>query len=134
MMLDPHAVWNRVCAAVPPVGGLVGDRHLWAVVDIFTAISADGTRRTVEQRTAVEIEQAATAHEYFGLPHLGDWVRRLPERAFVTDYSVLLHEYMGMIVADDRELLWEAMERKLAEWPGDFKQTDEGANDQPKQS
>jgi hypothetical protein len=121
--LDPRDVWNRVCAAAPPAGALVGDRYLWAVVDIFSAISADGTPSTAEQRTAVEIEYAAAAHDYFGLPHLGTWIRRLPERAFVTDFSVLLHEYMGMIVADDRLLLWEAMERKLAERPGDFKQT-----------
>ncbi|WP_426507327.1 hypothetical protein ACPPVO_54130 [Dactylosporangium sp. McL0621] len=122
MELDPRAVWNRVCAA-PPTDGLAGDRHLWAVVDLFTAISADGTESTVEQRTAVEIEQAATAHDYFGLPHLGAWIRRLPERAFVTEYSVLLREYMSMIVVDDHEVLWEALERKLAERPDDFKRT-----------
>ncbi len=123
---DPRVVWNRVCTSSPPPDGLVGDRHLWAVVDILTAISADGTESTVEQRTAEDLERAAAAHDYFALPHLGEWIRRLPERAFVTEYSVLLHEYMTMIVVDDREVLWAAMERKLAERPGDFRQTGRG--------
>jgi hypothetical protein len=123
MERDPRVVWNSVCAAAPPADALTGDRHLWAVVDIFTAISADGTESTVEQRTAEDLERAAAAHDYFALPHLGAWIRRLPERAFVTEYSVLLREYMSMIVVDEREVLWEAMERKLAETPNDFKQT-----------
>ncbi|GAB3852206.1 hypothetical protein GCM10027610_080080 [Dactylosporangium cerinum] len=71
----------------------------------------------------MDIEHAAMAYDYFGLPHLGAWVRRLPERAFVTEYSVLLREYMSMIVVNEREVLWEAMERKLAERPDDFKPT-----------
>ncbi|WP_344509940.1 hypothetical protein [Dactylosporangium maewongense] len=117
MDLDPRAAWNRVCAAAPPADGLAGDRHLWAVVDLLTTISAYGTESAVEQRTAVEIEQAAAAHDYFGLPRLGAWIRRLPEQAFVIEYSVLLREYMSMIVVDDHEVLWGAMERKLAERP-----------------
>ena len=118
-----RVVWNRVCAATPPADALDGDRHLWAVVDIFTAISADGTASTVEQRTAEDLERAAAAHDYFALPHLGEWIRRLPERAFVTEYSVLLREYTSMIVVDEREVLWDAMERRLVERPNDFKQT-----------
>lgn len=112
-----------MCAAVPPLDGLAGDRHLWAGVDIFTAISADGTESTVEQRTAEDLERAAVANDLFALPQLGEWIRRLPERAFVTEHSVLLREYMSMILVDEREVLWEAMERKLVERSNDFKQT-----------
>ncbi|WP_327007975.1 hypothetical protein OHA72_12265 [Dactylosporangium sp. NBC_01737] len=65
----------------------------------------------------------ATVSRHDRQPHLGAWIRRLPARAFVIEYSVLLRQYMSMIVVDDREILWEAMERKLAERPDDFKRT-----------
>ncbi|MEV0133972.1 hypothetical protein AB0H83_36580 [Dactylosporangium sp. NPDC050688] len=41
----------------------------------------------------------------------------------MTEYSVLLREYTSMIVVDEREVLWDAMERRLVERPNDFKQT-----------
>ncbi len=109
-------VWNR--AMSDPPGSGVGDRHLCAMAKPYGRIMGSGVSAVLDTSSPEEVQRAADAFDYLGLPDLAAVTRRLVDVDWRSEDDLedrLNHAFWGLEHALDG-----AFERKYAESPEDF--------------
>jgi hypothetical protein len=109
-------VWNRAMSDQPGSG--VGDRHLWAMAKPYGRIMGSGVSAVMDTSSPEEVQRAADAFDYLGLPDLAALTRRLVDADWWSEDD--LEERLNRIFWGLEHALAGAFERKYAEAPQDF--------------
>jgi len=128
VLTKAELVWNRALSEDPGTG--VGDRYLHAMAKPYGRIMGSGVSAVMDTSSPDEVQQAADAYDYLGLPDLADLTRRLVDADWWSEDDLeerLNHAFCGL-----EEALTGAFERKYAESPEDFDAVAEEGDGQDK--
>ncbi|WP_093617030.1 hypothetical protein [Actinoplanes philippinensis] len=118
VLTEADVVWIRAWSDEPGTGTGVGDRHLQAMAKPYGRIMSSGVSAVSDTSSPEEVELAADAFDYLGLPDLAGLTRRLVNADRESEDNLenaLNHAFYGLEGA-----LAGAFERKYAESPEDF--------------